>query len=92
MRAVRLANPKSITISDTDRRYDSTLPGLSDAERQVLSYPDNDVFFNTARNRSSPYFKEEEQREEGKKDVHGNVHGSYDLLPALYTAPQHAKL
>eukprot|EP01052_Picozoa_sp_SAG31_P034696 SAG31_NODE_4090_length_3600_cov_4.861183_3_plen_188_part_00 len=38
----------------TDRRYDNEQPGLSDLQRQVLSYPD--LFLNEARNAQSPYF------------------------------------
>ena len=42
----------------TDRRYDNTAAGLSQLQREILSYPEGEVFLNEARNRASPYFDE----------------------------------
>lgn len=54
----------------TDQRYDTTLPGLSEEQRQIMSYPDGDVFLNEARNKKSPYY------------VPGKVLGQWEPLPA----------
>ena len=54
-----------------DRGYDTSLPELSEFQREVLAFPGR--WLHDARHRSSPWYNPERE------------HGDYDLLPASYS-------